>query len=316
MVIPRAGRAGTAAGEKWRSIGEQAQRPTKRPRASNQTAPATRGGKMKSWLAVAPTLGKILLLVVAGVLLVKSYRVAASAAIFQLRRVDVSGAEHASAEEIRAITRRFAGSAGVWRSDLGTISEEIKRRQGWVRAAVVTRVLPDGLRVRVEERAPRAVVRTAGGQLVWVDEEGIILGPATASTAPLPAFFLHGLDEGDADAARRNNRERMEKYRQMASEWEAANLSERISEVNLMDTSDVRAQLAGQDARIEVRLGKENFGPRLVRALKVLDEQRRTPRGSLITRLDATVERRVIVGFSTGGAKQQQPHDDGGARGQ
>lgn len=313
MVIPRAGNRGAATSEKWRSVGEQAQRPSKRPRAS--AASNARGGssKLKTWLAFAPLIGKFLLVLVACVLLIKGYRVAAAASMFQLRHVDVSGAAHSSSEDIQAITRRAAGAGGVWKSDLEAIGAEIKRQQGWVREVVVTRVLPDGLRVRIVEREPRAVVRTTQGQLMWVDNEGVTLGQASTATAQLPAFFIHGLDESNTDAARRENRERMEKYAQMTREWEAGNLSERISEVNLMDTHDIRAQLAGNDSRIEVRLGKENFGQRLSRALKVLDDQRHTPRGSLITRLDATLERRVIVGFSTGAQQEEGSETRGGA---
>lgn len=311
--MPRGGRnGGVAASEKWRggnssngggNGGAQTQRPAKRPRAGKASA-ATRGGnKLKLIFAVAPLAGKILIVFVIAVLCMKAYRLAAAASLFQLRRVDVSGANRISNDEIQAIVRRSVGSAGVWRADLASVSNDVKRQQGWIREAVVTRTLPDGLRVRLQERTPRAVLRTASGRLMWVDDEGVMLGevtPATTAQQQMPAFFIHGLDEANTDAARRDNRERMEKYAEMSRAWDASNLSERVSEVNLMDTHDVRAQLAGNDSKIEVRLGKENFGTRMTRALKVLDEQRNTTRGALITRLDTTLERKVVIGFSTG----------------
>jgi hypothetical protein len=39
---------------------------------------------------------------------------------------------------------------------------------------------------------------------------------------------------------------------------------------------------------------------RLKRALEVLDEQRQTPRGALITYIDLTQGKRAIVGFGSG----------------
>ena len=45
-------------------------------------------------------------------------------------------------------------------------------------------------------------------------------------------------------------------------------LSERVSEVNVIDIRDVRAQLAGDDSQIEVRLGSQDFGKRLKDALE------------------------------------------------
>ena len=111
----------------------------------------------------------------------------------------------------------------------------------------------------------------------------------------MPAFFIRGWDEAETDAARAENRERIGKYLEMSREWLAAGLVERVSEVNLTDVRDVRAQLANDDSQIEVRLGSKDFGKRLGNALKVLDEQRNTPRAASITYLDATLDSRVIV---------------------
>jgi len=72
----------------------------------------------------------------------------------------------------------------------------------------------------------------------------------------------------------------------------------------------VRAQLAGDDSEIEVRLGSKDFGKRLGNALRVLDEQRNTPRAASITYLDATLERRVIVGFSSGAQASTESEDN------
>jgi hypothetical protein len=74
----------------------------------------------------------------------------------------------------------------------------------------------------------------------------------------------------------------------MLNEWEKLNLTERVSEVNLIDLTDVRVQLAGDDSQIEVRIGRENFGNRLQRALMKLDESRATPLGPYITYVDAS----------------------------
>ncbi|MGH9899089.1 MAG: cell division protein FtsQ/DivIB, partial [Pyrinomonadaceae bacterium] len=78
----------------------------------------------------------------------------------------------------------------------------------------------------------------------------------------------------------------------------ATGCSERISEINLADTKDVRVGLAGEDSGVEVRLGNEKFGERLKAAIEMLDTERTTPRGHQITRLDASFDGRIIVGFS------------------
>lgn len=297
VITPRSSNRAALTAKNRAGTVAASQHPARRERAAS-----ARGDKQQSHLraalAYAPLAGKSLLALVAGVLMFAGYHAAASASFFEVRRVDVSGQTRASVDEINALVRRATSRTGVWRADLSEISDALEHLP-WVRRAVVSRVLPDGLRVRVTERTERAVVRTSTGRFVWVDDDAVNLG-AMSPTDRMPPFFIRGWDESRSVEAQTENRERLQKYLELAREWEAAGLSGRISEVNLADVRDVRAQLAGNDSEIEVRLGGRDFGKRLTSALKVLDEQRTTPRGALVTRLDATLDRRVVVGFSSG----------------
>jgi len=313
VITPRAGGASVsgsvrnASANKGRNADGIVQNPARRARAGKANARRESESGLSAALAYAPLFGKILLAIVVGLILFSGYRAVASASFFQLRAVDVGGISRASEDQIKTVVRRAASPTGVWRADLNEISAGIEKLP-WVRSAIVSRVLPDGLRVRVTEREPRAVVRTSAGRLVWMDDDAVMLG-AFAPTDQMPDFFIVGLDEGNGEAARAGNRERMQKYLEMAREWEDSSLSKRISEVNLSDVRDVRAQLAGDDALIEVRLGAKDFGRRLKTALGVLDEQRHTARGNAITHLDATLERRVIVGFRSGASQTSNAAD-------
>lgn len=91
----------------------------------------------------------------------------------------------------------------------------------------------------------------------------------------------------------------MQKYLEITREWDGMGLSERVSEVDLIDVRGVRAQLAGKDSQIEIRLGEQELGSRLKLALDSLDEYKQTPRGSSIIYLDLTTGR-VVIGFSSG----------------
>jgi cell division protein FtsQ len=283
----RGGRAGAASGT---------QRPAaRRGGAQPKRAAVAHGSLWRTLSAWMPTIGKTLLAVCVGLCAFKVYTAASASAFFALRTVDVSGESRASTEQIEAVVRRAVGPAGVWRADLATIRAELEH-QPWVRSAVVARVLPSGLRVRINERVPRAVVRAATGRFVWVDDEGVSVG-ALASTDQMPAFFLRGFDEAENATARAENRLRVAKFLELQNEWTAAGLAERVSEVNLDDLRDVRAQLAGADAQVEVRLGKDDLTKRLRQALQTLDEQRQTPRGALISYIDMTQGKRAVVGF-------------------
>jgi len=203
----------------------------------------------------------------------------------------------ASTEQIKTTVLGDVAETGVWRADLDKISKDLERLP-WVRSAIVTRVLPDGIRVRVTERVPRAVVRTNSGRFIWVDDDAVFLGEM-ASTDQMPTFFLRGWNE-DSTNAQTENRARIARFLELQHEWDAQSISERVSEVNLQDPRDVCVQLAGDDSQIEIRLGGEDQAARLKKALTVLDDERQTSRGPLISYIDVSQGKRAVVGTVTG----------------
>jgi cell division protein FtsQ len=256
------------------------------------------GARLKSLLAYVPLalrIGVIAIILLIGFV---GYRAAASASFFQIRRIETKGAARASVDEIQTVVRRDIAQSGVWQADLPELSKHLERLP-WVRTAIVTRVLPDGIRVRITEREPKAVVRTSAGRFIWVDDDAVYLGEMSP-TDQMPAFFLRGWNEDDAATAQAENRERVRKFLELQRDWTAQSLSERVSEVNLLDLRDVRVQLAGDDSQIEVRLGSQDQSARLGKALTVLDAQRQTARGPLISYIDLTQGKRAIVGLVTG----------------
>ena len=304
VITPRAGRVG--AGSKGRGA-VSVQRPnTRRARPSAAKDSRQKSFEWKSALHYVPAVLKTVLAVALGLLAYLGYRTAVSASFFKVKTVDVAGATRASREEIRAAVLRLS-NAGVWQADLEVIAKELGEVP-WVRDAVVTRVLPDGLRVRVTEREPRVISRTGGGRLVWVDDEGVVLGAASPGDED---FFIRGIEEGRTHEAAKHNRERVNIARELSREWAQAGLTKRVSELNLEDLDDVRVQLAGPDAAVEVRLGREEFGKRFRQALEVLDAQRLTPRGPYITYVDVSQGKRAVIG--TASTAQYRPEADEGA---
>lgn len=242
--------------------------------------------KVKRWLPLA---SKTLFVVCVVALVVVGYRAVAAASMFRADAIDVTGVERASAERISQIVKRKAATSNVWQLDLDALSSELGK-EPWVRTAIVSRVLPSGLRVRVTEREPRVVIRTSAGQLMWVDDDAVQLA-RVEPTDDLPPFFLRGFDETLTTSAQAENRRRIAEAMKMSREWHGLGIMERISEVNVDDLRDVRVQLAGRDAEVEVRLGANNYGTRLVKAIEVLDEKRdvvKENRGVDIVRLDTS----------------------------
>ena len=254
--------------------------------------------RLRTVLGYVPAFLKVVAAIVVGIVIFAGYRAAASASFFQVRKVEVQGTSRVAAEEVQSLVRREVEKTGVWQADLAGLNGRLEKLP-WVRTAVVSRVLPDSVRVRITERVPRAVARTASGRFRWVDDDAVLLGEMLP-TDQMPPFFLRGLNEDDPEGARAENRERVAKFVALQQVWDAAGLSERVSEVNVIDVRDIRAQLAGDDSHIEVRLGSQDHGKRLKDALEVLDAQRQSPRGALISYIDLSQGRRAIVGLSSG----------------
>src|ERR1041384_3970518 len=251
----------------------------------------------RALFAYVPKALKIVVAILIVIAAIVGYRVAASASLFEVKTIDVMGTSRTSPEEIQSLTRRALSKTGVWRADLAAVSNELSRLPGWLRA-VISLVLPDGLRVRITERSPVAVVRTVAGHFVWVDDEGVLLGEMKSDDQMTP-FFIRGWDEDGSDDARKENAARVQKYLELSHAWSAENLSERVSEVTLIDLRDIRVQLAGNDSQIEVRLGSQDAASHLKIALDELDRYKQGGRGSSITYV-AVLAGRVVIGSSSG----------------
>ncbi|HEU4768265.1 MAG TPA: FtsQ-type POTRA domain-containing protein, partial [Pyrinomonadaceae bacterium] len=268
------------------------QRPAKRDREPGESIAA----RLRSLVTYIPLALRIGVLAIVALVALVGYRAAASADFFRVRKVETRGAVRASNEDIKATVLRDVAETGVWRADLDQLSQHLERLP-WVRTAVVTRVLPDGIRVRITERQPQAVVRTSSGRFIWVDDDAVYLGEMSP-TDQMPSFFLRGWNEEDSTAARTENRDRVKKFLELQQAWQAQSLTERVSELNVLDLRDVRVQLAGDDSQIEVRLGGQDQAERLKNALYVLDTQRQTARGPLISYIDLSQgKKKAIVGL-------------------
>lgn len=295
QVIPQkvGNRSGLNPKRRSSTGGAVGQRPTRRD-AENRPL----GMRLRALIGYVPVLLKVIIAIALGVGVFAAYQAASAASFFQLSTVEVQGESRASLQDVQGLVRREVTKSGVWQADLTEVSGKLERLP-WVRRAVVSRVLPDGIRVRIVEREPRAVVRSAAGRFIWVDEDAVMLGEMLPAD-PLPPFFLRGWNEDEGDAARKENSERVERFMELRRDWEALGLAERVSEVNLIDLRDVRAQLADDDSQIEVRLGSQDLGKRLRQALEVLDGQRNSPRGSAISYIDLNQGKGAIVGFVSG----------------
>lgn len=195
------------------------------------------------------------------------YRTVTASAFFDAKTIDVRGIQRVSRDDIEKIVRTQTERNGVWNSDLEAIRNDVEK-MAYVKSVAVSRVLPNGVQVRVEERIPKAVVRLTSGDF-WVDEAGNILG-AVDKNERRPDFVLRGWDESKTDRAAKDNQERVKLYQKMQSEWQDLEISNRVNTVNLADLQDPQAIVMDSGASVSIYLGKEEFGKRLQKGLEII----------------------------------------------
>ena len=203
-----------------------------------------------------------------GFLVFMGYRTVTASAFFDVKTVDVRGVARAPRDEIERIVRSQAERNGVWNANLEVIRNDIEKLP-FVKSVAVSRVLPDGIQVRVDERIPKAVVRLNAGDF-WVDGEAVVLS-AVGKNEQRPAFVLRGWDESKTERAVRDNQERVRFYQKMLTEWQDLGIAGRVIVVNLSDLQDPQAIVQDSGANVSIHLGKEDYGKRLQKALEVIN---------------------------------------------
>lgn len=257
-----------------------------RPRSKRVGKTATgagRGKKNATWMNYyVPAL---FILAMAGCLIwlaAAAYQKVTASSFFGVKAVEIYGVSRASGDDIKRTVQMSAIKSGVWNADLGDIRAQVEKLP-WVKSAVVSRVLPDGIRVRVKESVPVIAVKTDQGELLWADSDANILG-AVSKDESRSVVAARGWDEKKSDGAQKINQQRVKLYQKMMEEMRLAGLDKRVSMVNIADLEDAQAFVDQAGTAIPVSLGKEDFARRLQDAIKTLEMRDSGQVASLISR--------------------------------
>lgn len=129
----------------------------------------------------------------------------------------------------------------------------------WIKHAEVMRLLPDTLRIRIEERTPVAFVRI-GHDIELIDADGTILNMAPTTLAAHHYSFpvVTGLDPNGTPESRVERMQLFERFLAAINSG-GSRLSEQLSEVDLSDLDDVRAIVPAQGTDILLHFGSSDF---------------------------------------------------------
>ena len=202
-----------------------------------------------------------------GFLAFMGYRTVAASSFFDVKQIEVKGTNKVSREAVEKIVRIESEKNGVWNADLQKIREEIEKAD-FVKNATVSRILPDGIRVNVTERTPKAIARIDGGDF-WVDEDGVILVLAGKNEAQ-PPFFIQGWNRDKTEKAQEENKERVKIYLEMLDQWQEYELAKRVKAVDLTNIKEPKAITVDSGESVAIELENGNLANRLKDGIKAI----------------------------------------------
>ena len=187
---------------------------------------------------------------------------------YQKGALTVDGLVYASRAKVQRV---FA--ADFDRSVFSVPLEERRRRLlaiDWIEDASISRVWPDRLVVRIQERRPVAFVPLRS-VVVMIDSHGVLLDQPAQAQFSFPV--LRGISEAETDAQRE---EQVYLFQHVLEDM--GYLSKDVSEVNVSDPEDVRIVAQENHRAVELLIGDTNFGSRYQNFLKHYpDIQKQSP---------------------------------------
>ena len=198
---------------------------------------------------------------------------------FELQSADdlqVTGNQYVSREEIAnalAVPLQAGRGSGlkVFRLSVETARKRVEAI-AWVHSAVLTRILPNRLLVRITERTPVAFANL-GGRVSLVDSEGVLLDKPESASFDLPV--ITGLDSIPSPQERQTRIALYQDFMNQLSE-EIPHSGWMVSEADLADGEDLKALLVQGRDTLQVHFGHESFRERFQTFLALLPELRKS----------------------------------------
>jgi cell division protein FtsQ len=197
--------------------------------------------------------------------------------------LEISGAVHATQRQIEAVFNQDSGRS-VYLLPMGDRQLTL-RSVDWVKDASIVRLWPNRVVVKVAERTPVAFISLSSSRFGLIDEDGVILPPAT-DRFKLPV--LAGVLSSDPPTQRRDRVRRMLRLTK-----DLGDDASKISQIDVTDPDDLKVTQPFDGRMVTLLLGDHDFGLRYQNFLRNFPEIRRRLPGA--TTLDLRLEDRITV---------------------
>lgn len=168
--------------------------------------------------------------------------------------IEVNGMRHVTRAQVMDVLGADIGR-NIFRISLDDRKKQLEEVP-WVESATLMRLLPNKLRITIQERTPIAFVRIRS-KIELIDANGVVMGlpPRNSTKYSFPVIVTTG-DEPQSTLAAR-----MKIFSAVVKDLdsEGANYSKVISEIDLSDPDDAKVTLEDPNGALIIHLGGGNY---------------------------------------------------------
>ena len=208
------------------------------------------------WVPALRMTGYALGVLLTGVLVFSIYQYLFHSSRFDLQHLVFSGNRYSNLDSLRS-SLEINFPKNLLSIDLPKLRKVIESDH-WVLRARIRRVLPDTLKIEIEERKPIALAGIRDTIFV-ADNDGTLLDRYSAKYGKLDLPLLKGLSGEMGKPASDSNRRRMALFLQAMKELDSENdlYTKLLSEVDVTDAQNV--VVVPMDDTVRIQLGDQDF---------------------------------------------------------
>jgi cell division protein FtsQ len=204
-------------------------------------------------------------------------------------QIEIQGIENVSKHQVMEVVGADIGR-NVFFIPLDDRKHQLEQI-AWVESANVSRLLPNRLRIVVQERKPVAFAQI-GAKVSLIDAHGVVMELPPTSSKHYSFPVIVGMGESEPLSTRAA---RMKIYTQLIENLDAdgSHSSQDLSEVDLSDPEDVKVTVSDPDGEVLVHLGSSGFADRFKIYKSHIQEWRQ--QFQRLDSVDLRYDRQVIV---------------------
>lgn len=207
---------------------------------------------------------------------------------FEVKKVEIEGCQRIPEKTVLSLAG-IEGMSNLFTLSLKEVSDRVEVHP-WVEVVRVRKVFPDGVRIRIEERRPMAILQL--DEPYYIDSKGVIfskVGDRDQYDFP----FLTGLSQGGFDKNPAEAKHLINKALELLkiSDQQKIPPLDEISEIRMEKAFGIRCFTKAEG--VEVRMGWDSFGEKLKRLSLVWSDLQK--RGIFAESIDCSDLKRMVV---------------------